>query len=126
MKKTTSFWACFRPLDGVICLFVLLLAVLLLCLPLLRGAGTELSVTVGGETSVYSLAEDRELTLSNEGYTLYVCIANGEAWVAETDCPEEVCRRTGRISHAGESILCSRANILLAVLGEGGYDAVVG
>jgi hypothetical protein len=113
-------------MDALVCVSVLLLAVLLLCLPLLRGAGNELAVTVGGKTSLYSLGEERELTLSNEGYTLTVCIRDGEAWVEHSDRPEGICRRTGKISNAGESILCSRAGILLRVLGEGGFDAVAG
>ncbi|MBQ8175061.1 MAG: NusG domain II-containing protein [Clostridia bacterium] len=126
MKKTRSLLSCLRPADAVVCLLVFALAVVLLCMPLLRGAGEELVITVGGTSTRYSLADNRELTLTNGGYILTVCIANGEAWVSESDCPEGVCRRTGKISRAGESILCSRADILLRIPGEGGYDAVAG
>ncbi len=126
MKKTVSLLACLRPLDGVICLAVLLLAVLLLCLPLLQGTGAELAITVDGETVQYPLAEDKELTLSSNGHTLTVRIAEGQAWVESSTCPEGICRRTGKIFRAGESILCSRADVLLTVLGEGGFDAVTG
>ena len=126
VKKKGFLLASLRPLDAVVCLSVLLLAALLFLMPLFGGEGKELTVTVGGETTRYSLSEDREMTLSNDGYTLTVCIANGEAWVSHSTCPEGICRRTGRISRAGESILCSRADILLSVSGEGGFDAVAG
>ncbi len=126
MKKTKTVFDCLRPLDVVICLAVLLLAVLLLLLPFFGGEGKALSVTVGGETTRYPLSEDRELTLSNNGYTLTVCMENGQAWVSHSNCPEGICRRTGKISRTGETILCSRADILLSVLGEGGFDAVAG
>lgn len=126
MKKDTPLFSCLRPADLLVCAVVLALAVLLLLLPILRGEGVELAITVDGETTIYSLRENRELTLSNDGYTLTVCIENGEAFVSSSNCPEGVCRRTGKISSMGETILCSRAGILLRVLGEGGYDAVAG
>ena len=122
----------FRPFDILVYAAVLFLALVLLCLPFFGSDGEQLAVTVAGETVYYSLETDRTLTLSGNGYTMRVTILDGEAFVAETDCPEEICRRTGRISRAGESILCARADIYLRIVAEnptdaeGGYDGIAG
>ncbi|MBQ8858641.1 MAG: NusG domain II-containing protein [Clostridia bacterium] len=123
----------FRPLDLLVYAVVLFLALALLCLPLFGGDGGRLAVTVAGETTYYSLGTDRILTLSGNGHTMRVAILDGEVFVEETDCPEEICRRTGKISRTGESILCARADIYLRILDkgpangtEGGYDGIAG
>ena len=126
MQATRARAALFRPLDLLILLLVAALAVLLLALPLLRGSGAVLAVTTQGGTVRYPLAVDRTLTLSENGYTLTVTVQDGGVLVSETDCPEEICRRTGRIARPGESILCSRAGVLLKIEGEGMPDAVTG
>ena len=126
MKAIKTLFAYLRPADAVVCLAVLILAVSLFILPAFRGTGEGLAITANGETTHYSLADNRELMISSNGHTLTVCIAEGQAWVESSTCPEGICRRTGRISRTGESILCSRADVLLTVLGEGGFDAVTG
>ena len=126
MKKYRHQSALFRPLDGLLLLCLVTFAVLLLCLPLFHQPGACLVVETADGTLRYSLLEDRTVTLHENGYTLTVQIADGAAWVSDTTCPEEVCRRTGRITRTGESILCSRANVLLRIEGEGEYDAVAG
>ncbi len=129
-KKTIFF----RPLDLIVYAAVLFLALVLLLLPLFGGEGGRLAVTVAGETTYYSLGADRTLTLSGNGHTMRVVILDSEVFVEETDCPEEICRRTGKISRVGESILCARADIYLRILdkgsingpAEGGYDGIAG
>ncbi len=126
MKKNGIHPALFRPLDLLTILAVLLLALALLLLPFLLGGGKTLAVVTASGTVTYPLSADRSFTLCENGYTLTVVIADGAARVVETNCPEAICRRTGAISRVGESILCSRAGVLLRVEGEGGYDAVAG
>jgi hypothetical protein len=102
------------------------LALLLFLRPLFLQEGTTLAVVTSEGTSYYALEADQTLCLSENGYSLTVIIASGQAFVAASDCPEQVCCRTGRISHPGESILCSRAGILLRIEGEGMYDGIAG
>ncbi|MBQ8350628.1 MAG: NusG domain II-containing protein [Clostridia bacterium] len=116
----------FRPLDLLVLLVVSAVACLLLLLPVLAGSGTTLAVVTASGTVHYPLDEDRTITLQENGYTLTVKVEAGAVFVCESSCPEQICRRTGRIHHPGESILCSRAGVLLRIEGEGMYDAVAG
>ncbi len=84
-------------------------------------------ITADGQQTVYSLETDRSLTLISNGYTLFVEIRNGEVTVTEADCPDRVCVRTGKISRAGQSIICVPAKIVIEVTGgEPGEDLVAG
>ena len=125
MKRYLSF---VRPLDFAVLFAVLLLALLCLLLPLSgEENGAYLSVRIGSEEQCYSLAENRTITLTNNGYTLTVTVRDGSAFVSETDCPARICLHMSPISHSGESILCAKAEICLAVCGgEGGYDGITG
>lgn len=86
--------------------------------------------TPAGE-AVYPLSTDRELTLQGNGITLTVSISGGQARVTETNCPDEICRLSGQISRAGETVVCAPAGIRLTVTdreggGGGDADAIVG
>jgi hypothetical protein len=118
--------ALFRPLDLLVFLLVAGLALSLFLRPLFLQKGATLAVVTREGTAYYDLDADRTISLVGNGYSLTVVIASGEAFVQESDCPEQVCRRTGRITHPGESILCSRAGILLRIEGEGMYDGIAG
>ena len=117
-----------NPRDGIGILAVLLLAFLLLWRPwTTRAAGTTLLISTPDGTVSYSLSEDRKIELTSNGVTLRVVIEDGAAFVAESDCPDHICQNSGKISSAGESILCAKAGIRLTVEGEGGdYDGVAG
>lgn len=126
MKKQSRTSAPFRSLDLVVILAVFVCAILLLWLPSVRGNAERLAVVTSASTVFYPLEEDCVLTLKENGYTLVVVIDGGAVRVQTSDCPEQVCRRTGAVSRPGESILCSRAGVLLRIEGEGMYDAVAG
>ncbi len=79
------------------------------------------------------LSEDtKKEVLYGEGHRNVFVIQGGEVWMESADCGDETCVRTGRISRAGESIVCLPHRLTLRILpsGEdfdnpGGLDAVV-
>ena len=75
-----------------------LLAALVCCglwLLLRKDGGTVIVEQNGRETVRYALSEDRTVRIEGErGYNLLV-IENGEAWLAEADCPNLLCVKTG-------------------------------
>ncbi len=85
-----------------------------------------LRVSCGGETKLYSISEDASYTFTNNGYTLVAVVENGGVYVSQTDCPDEICRLTGKISRTGQSIICVPAEISLSLISdeEADYDAV--
>lgn len=69
------------------------------------------------------LAEDGEYTVQGR-YHNRVCIRDGAVWIEEADCPGEDCVHQGRISRAGQSIVCLPNHLVVAVEGRNGVDVV--
>lgn len=118
----------FSPWDAVAAGLVLIAALALLLLPsLLQRDGEVLVITTPDGSDTYSLSEDRRLEITLGGITLTVVIEDGGAYVAYSDCPDGICRTSGRISRSGETILCAPAGVTLLVKGGGdGVDFVAG
>lgn len=115
----------FSPADGVVLLVVLLLALLLFFLPFLwRDTGEELLVTTPEGSTSYALTENRKITVVSGGHTLTVEIRDGKAAVLESDCPDGICVRSGKIGKSGQSILCAPAGVRLLIIGGRGNDNV--
>ena len=114
--------------DVVAVASVLLAALFLLLIPVLAmQEGQTLQVTTSQETYRYVLSEDCVIELHENGIALTVVIENGEAYVRHSDCSDDVCMASGRISRSGESILCAPAGVTLTVKGGGGdVDFVAG
>lgn len=72
------------------------------------------------------LTEEQTLELSGE-YTLTLHLSPEGVWVGRSDCPGQDCIHTGRISQAGQSIVCLPEKVtVLLTGGSGGPDAVLG
>lgn len=81
---------------------------------------------------------DSKKTLSHNGYTLELCLSYNDlpssqeqlgVYVLSSDCPTQDCVHTGRISRAGQSIVCLPAQIVIHLEGassDGSPDIVVG
>lgn len=62
-------------------------------------------------------------TYTHNGYTLTVTAEDGGLRVSEADCPTQDCVHTGRISHAGQSIVCLPAQVAVQLVGAATPDA---
>ena len=81
----------------------------------------------GKEAGRYPLAEDRRGTIGAADYNVLE-IKDGAAAVAEANCGDHTCVRTGRISREGETIVCLPHRLVVRI--EGGdeplFDADAG
>ena len=55
-----------------------------------------------------------------------VCRENGEIYVKESACPDKVCVRSGRISKAGEGIICAPNRVAVEISGKNQLDGLTG
>lgn len=112
--------------DFIVAAGVLLLSFLLiLLLRVLPNAkeGKTVFAVYGDNKISSSLSEDAEFEIKNNDITLKVRIENGQAYVTYADCPDKICVNTGRISRAGERIICMPAGVCIYITG--GEDEII-
>ena len=106
--KKTDWW-----IVGIL-LLTALAAGVLFSLP--KGATAVIRLD-GAPTQTLSLSENQEITLENKGIHLTVCIEKGTVRVKESTCPDGICRRTGAIDNAGQTIVCLPAACSITIEG---------
>ena len=106
---------------------VIAVFILLCCLPLLslinRERGKTVKIVFDSEVQTYSLDADREIPLKDGA--IVVRIENGEAWVSTSDCESGLCKRSGKISESGQSIVCLPNRLTVKIEGDG-FDVSTG
>lgn len=117
--------------DTLVALTVALLAIvsaLLFYLPRSQSGVLTVVITVSGqEIQRTPLSEFTAADVAHNGYTLHIAAANGGVAVTSSDCPTQDCVHTGRISRAGQSIVCLPAQVVISLVGAASdVDAVLG
>ena len=96
-----------------------------------QGDSDALSLVIsaqGGEIETITVANtSMEKELQAGGYVFELVIDGGEVWLERADCPTQDCVHTGRISKAGQSIVCLPARLSLRLMGANAdIDVVIG
>ncbi len=82
--------------------------------------GNTFTVSDNGKVSEYVLSENREIILEH----CKVIVEDGTVRVEDSDCKDKVCENFGRISKAGESIICIPNRLSVKISGGGEVDSV--
>lgn len=113
--------------DTLAALTVALLAVvsaLLFYLPRSQAGTLTVVVTVSGqEIQRTPLSDFTAADVEHNGYTLHIAAVDGGVAVTSSDCPTQDCVHTGRISRAGQSIVCLPAQTAVQLVGTASPDA---
>ena len=120
-----------RRADGLLLLGLLVFGgILALCLLLTGRSGGEVQVRVTGEiVGTYQLNKDQTITIEGVGGSNLLVIENGAAAIIEADCPDALCVNMGKISRAGQSIVCLPHQVVVEVVeesDENGVDLIAG
>lgn len=111
----------------LIVVLVLVATVGCVCLPLLRGSGDTVTVTVDGEVyGVYPLSKEHteDIRTGENGTQLNrLIIRDGKALVETATCPDGICAAHRAIQHNGESIVCLPHRVVITVTVAGDTDA---
>lgn len=74
----------------------------------------------------YALAgEKRNVEIATRIGPIVLEIGEGSARVASSPCPNRLCVKTGKVSHAHEEIVCVPAHMLVLIEGAGGEKGEV-
>jgi hypothetical protein len=111
----------FTVLDAVI-LAALIAAAGLGAFFIYRIPPAAVSVKADGHVRTYPLDEDREIALGH----LTVRIVDGAVWVEHADCADRTCERTGKITRAGQSIVCLPNGIVVKIVGKSDLSWEIG
>lgn len=110
--------------DALAILLVIALASGVLWAFFAKEQGSVAEIVIDGEAvAALPLSGDTVYPVKSNGYTLTVCVENGEAFVTDADCPDKVCEHTGRIKARGASIVCAAAKVSVRIVGGGDQNA---
>ncbi len=109
--KSTKFW--------VVLIGVILVAAVagMLVIQSVREEGAQVVITWNGEVDgTYSLEEDRTFVFEGEngGYNV-VTIENGMVFMAEANCPDQVCVNHGPTNQTADPIVCLPNKLVVEV-----------
>lgn len=86
----------------------------------------------GAEIGRYDLSLQQEtkiITVPGD-ISVTICIAPGEAYFQDAQCPDQVCVRTGKLTKPGQSAVCLPARVSLRILTSSekpnAYDGITG
>lgn len=108
----------FNRYDAAVIAVVCALAVLSALLVFTRNSGAYYTVEYDGESLTCPLNEEKTIYITSHGHSLTVAASNGEVFVEDSDCPDRVCVKTGRISRSGQTIVCVPAGVIAMVTGD--------
>ncbi len=81
-------------------------------------AGSSAEIYANGKLQgIYSLDEDREITVSEDGHTNIIAIKDGSLYMKSADCNGHDCISQGRISKTGQSIICLPNKVVAQITG---------
>ena len=101
-------------------LILALLAVALVCLIFIQFTkqdGGQAVVTVDGEEiASYSLSKNASYEINGvDGGKNTLVIEEGQAYMSEADCPDELCVKTGKVQYDGETIVCLPHKVVVTI-----------
>ncbi len=109
-KKKITVW------DGALLGFLGLISTVMLICGILSDSGEQFTISSAGNTASYSMTDDREYTVTSQGFTLTVTVSDGRVCVTDSDCPDHTCEHSGSISRGGEVIVCVPAGVVIRII----------
>ena len=84
--------------------------------------GDTVGIVLNGEIYNVSLDIDRVIEIPDAGR---IIIEAGTVRMEDADCPDKLCVKQGRISRAGQSIICLPNRLVIIIYGESEWDIIV-
>ena len=94
-----------------------------------RPEGGEVIVSVDGvEQRPLPLSENNFVVIGDEENYNVLVISNGEAYIEEASCPDNICVKSGKVSLEGQTIVCLPNKVVISIEGgkSSGLDGIAG
>ncbi len=110
--------------DIIVYVFVLALAVTAIIF-IFKPQGNYVKVTVSGEVvDEFDLFQTVDKTYELKTGKMRLIISDGKVWIEESTCTEHICKHIGKISKAGEKIICIPNSMIIEVTGESEVETI--
>lgn len=98
--------------------------VLMACFRIMSEKGSTVGVYVDGELrGEYELEKEREIEIDGYmGGRNVLVISGDQAYMKEASCPDGLCMHQGKVSRAGQSIVCLPNRVVVKISGGKGGD----
>lgn len=81
--------------------------------------------TAGSAERLLDAGQDAEVVLEGPLGPTRLCVQDGAAWIASSPCPNQLCRRMGRLRRPGRVLVCLPNRVLVRFVAAGrDVDAV--
>ena len=116
-----------RKADFLLFFIFIAAAALIAAVPLVRssdGAPMVRIIAQGELAGIYPLDSDNEIEIERDGHRNVVVIKDNTVHMDYSDCKNQVCVNTGKISKPGETIVCLPNYVIVEIVSseEGGED----
>ena len=114
--------ASLRKADFLLFFSFLAIAALIAAAPLVRpsGDGQKVRVIYRDEVvGIYPLEKDIDIEVERDGHVNIISIQNKKVYMKYSDCKNQICVNTGKISRAGEIIVCLPNYVIVEIIGNG-------
>ena len=116
-----------RKADFLLFFIFIAAAALIAAVPLVRssdGASRVRIIAQGELAGIYPLDSDNEIEIERDGHRNVVVIKDNTVHMDYSDCKNQVCVNTGKISKPGETIVCLPNYVIVEIVSseEGGED----
>lgn len=119
-----------KPMDALVVIIVVAFAVMTAAFVYGKNRGETLTATVkhrgqvAAQVALSTLTEEKKITIDGQ-YHLTVTLTKDGVSVTESDCPGQDCVHTGRITRAGQSIVCLPEQVVVTLEGKSSAPDVV-
>lgn len=119
-----------KPMDALVVIIVVAFAVMTAAFVYGKSRGETLTATVkhrgqvAAQVALSTLTEEKKITIDGQ-YHLTVTLTKDGVSVTESDCPGQDCVHTGRITRAGQSIVCLPEQVVVTLEGKTSAPDVV-
>lgn len=117
--------------NDVIFISFLIVFCIAVCVWVYKGGsveGSTICITLDGvEYGTYSLLEEQTIVVEQNGAKNVIVIENGEAYMQDASCPDQLCVDQNEISYDKESIICLPNKVVITVTSdiESDLDGIV-
>ena len=104
----------------LISVFILISAIILICVSLFSKKGANVVISVNGKEVVsLPLSEDTVYNIGGyHGGENILEIKDGKAHLTDASCPDKLCMNMGYISKKGQSIICLPNKVVIEIKGD--------